>query len=185
MLSEIAVYLRSRFAHTHGDTLRMAVLCVFGACEHLWRHLGKAVTHVLKERTLNGRVRGVQDVPVSEDCLDILRRVLVANPSQRLNMTQIRAHRWFRGSLPPGALEMNKFLINGFGPMDEVSRSLAVMCLMDACGVPARGPMTLHSAYPRSNMAIIVKQFSRSSRQSLTAVCGQSAGCLRMSSPLM
>ncbi|KAK9834462.1 hypothetical protein WJX74_002218 [Apatococcus lobatus] len=59
------------------------------------------------------------DVPVSEDCLDILRRVLVANPSQRLNMDQIRAHRWFRGSLPPGALEMNKFLINGFGPMDE------------------------------------------------------------------
>ena len=61
-----------------------------------------------------------QEVPVSEDCLDMLRRVLVANPSQRLNMDQIRAHRWFRGSLPPGALEMNRFLINGFGPMDEV-----------------------------------------------------------------
>lgn len=117
----------------HGNMLTMAVLSIFGEFECAWCRSEQGCAACFERWKFNGRIWGLQDVPVSEDCLDILRRVLVANPSQRLNMTQIRAHRWFRGSLPPGALEMNKFLINGFGPMDEVGCKLAMIHSMDAC----------------------------------------------------
>ena len=39
---------------------------------------------------------------VSEDCSDLLRRLLVADPAQRLTMAQINVHPWFTTNLPGG-----------------------------------------------------------------------------------
>ena len=64
----------------------------------------------------------VQDVDVSADCLDILTRVLVAQPSSRMSMEQIKTHPWFLKGLPPGALEMNDFLLQGLANQEEVRR---------------------------------------------------------------
>ena len=63
----------------------------------------------------------VQDVDVSSDCLDILTRVLVAQPSARMSMEEIKTHPWFLKGLPPGALEMNDFLLQGLANQEEVS----------------------------------------------------------------
>lgn len=61
-----------------------------------------------------------QDVEVSADCLDILTRVLVAQPGERMSMDEIKTHRWFLKGLPPGALEMNDFLLQGLASQEEV-----------------------------------------------------------------
>ena len=58
---------------------------------------------------------------MSSECLDILKRVLVADPSRRIAMEEIKVHKWFTRGLPPGALEMNEFLLQGLSTMDDVS----------------------------------------------------------------
>ena len=57
---------------------------------------------------------------MSADCLDMLTRLLVAEPSARMSMGEIKVHRWFQRGLPPGALEMNDFLLQSLTDMDEV-----------------------------------------------------------------
>ena len=47
------------------------------------------------------------DIPISTPCHDLLRRLLVADPGQRLTMAQISAHPWFTTNLPADALAMN------------------------------------------------------------------------------
>lgn len=56
---------------------------------------------------------------VSPECLDMLKRVLIAEPAQRISMTEIKTHKWFTKGLPPGALEMNEFLLQGLSTMDN------------------------------------------------------------------
>ncbi len=51
------------------------------------------------------------EIPVSEDCRDLLLRLLVADPVQRLNMEDIQKHRWFRENLPARALNINDMCI--------------------------------------------------------------------------
>ena len=65
---------------------------------------------------------GSQEVEVSVDCLDILTRVLVASPGDRMSMDEIKTHAWFLKGLPPGALEMNDFLLQGLANQEEVSQ---------------------------------------------------------------
>lgn len=50
-------------------------------------------------------------VAVSADCRDLLARILVADPDQRLKVPQILAHPWFRRGLPEGVAEMNDRLV--------------------------------------------------------------------------
>ena len=57
---------------------------------------------------------------MSADCLDILTRLLVADPGARMSMAEIKVHRWFQRGLPPGALEMNDFLLQALTDMEEV-----------------------------------------------------------------
>ena len=64
---------------------------------------------------------------MSAECLDILTRVLVAPPSERMTMEEIKTHPWFLKGLPPGALEMNDFLLQGLANQEEVS-------WLDCCG---------------------------------------------------
>ena len=68
-----------------------------------------------------------QDVEVSADCLDMLTRVLVAAPPERMSMDEIKTHRWFMKGLPPGALEMNDFLLQGLANQEEV-RLISLAC---------------------------------------------------------
>lgn len=45
----------------------------------------------------------------------------MADPTRRISMEEIKTHKWFTRGLPPGALEMNEFLLQGLSTMDDVS----------------------------------------------------------------
>jgi len=63
----------------------------------------------------------MQNPRISSECLDMLKRMLVAEPAQRISMAEIKSHKWFTRGMPPGALEMNEFLLQGLSTMDAVS----------------------------------------------------------------
>lgn len=46
-------------------------------------------------------------VDISPLCHDLLRRMLVPDPDQRITMANIQRHKWFTTNLPPEALTMN------------------------------------------------------------------------------
>ncbi|KAK9810565.1 hypothetical protein WJX73_001103 [Symbiochloris irregularis] len=45
--------------------------------------------------------------PVSDQCKDLLRRILVADPAQRLQIPQLQQHPWYKQDLPPGLESFN------------------------------------------------------------------------------
>ncbi|CAK0784789.1 hypothetical protein CVIRNUC_007993 [Coccomyxa viridis] len=51
------------------------------------------------------------DVPVNPECVDLLLRILVADPAERLSIEDIKMHPWFLRDLPRGALDMNDFYL--------------------------------------------------------------------------
>lgn len=44
---------------------------------------------------------------ISDPCRDLISKILVANPTQRLSIAGVAAHPWFRQDLPEGSLEYN------------------------------------------------------------------------------
>jgi serine/threonine-protein kinase SRK2 len=48
-----------------------------------------------------------QHVKLSEECRDLLRRVLVADPTKRISLDEVYSHPWYAKNLPPGVREMN------------------------------------------------------------------------------
>jgi serine/threonine protein kinase len=62
----------------------------------------------------------VQEVPVSAECVDLVTRMLVADPLRRLTLDQVKIHPWFTTGLPPGALDMNDFLMTTTADLREV-----------------------------------------------------------------
>ena len=45
---------------------------------------------------------------VSEDCKDLMRRIFVANPTDRITMSEIQAHPWYQQNLPLGLATFNE-----------------------------------------------------------------------------
>ena len=50
-------------------------------------------------------------LPCSEGLRDLIARILVADPAQRLTLQQIQAHPWFTQGLEPGALQFNDAIV--------------------------------------------------------------------------
>ena len=48
---------------------------------------------------------------ISDPCRDMIERMLVSNPEQRISMSEIKRHPFFREGLPDGALGMNDCLL--------------------------------------------------------------------------
>lgn len=49
-------------------------------------------------------------VKISDECRDMMARILVAEPEKRISVQQIKAHPFFMKDLPPGVAEMNNHL---------------------------------------------------------------------------
>ena len=47
---------------------------------------------------------------ISADLKDLLYKIMVKDPTQRISMKGIMEHRWFQTDLPEGAMDMNKKL---------------------------------------------------------------------------
>jgi serine/threonine protein kinase len=54
--------------------------------------------------------------PVSDDAKDLMRRIMVSDPAQRLTIAQIQAHPWFQQDLPKGSLEYNDWALAAPSP---------------------------------------------------------------------
>lgn len=50
-------------------------------------------------------------IPLSSECKDLLSRLLVANPANRITLPEILQHPWYLQDLPPGVAEMNDELL--------------------------------------------------------------------------
>lgn len=75
----------------------------------------KLSQHDRLQRILHRIIKVDYDFPehaqVSAECRDLISKVLVANPAQRLTIRQIAAHPWFQTDLPPGSLEYNDWAL--------------------------------------------------------------------------
>lgn len=60
-----------------------------------------------------------QEVDVSEECKNLVMRMLVAEPSRRMGMDDIKEHPWFLQDLIPGVLSMNDLLLNSKASNDK------------------------------------------------------------------
>ena len=71
------------------------------------------------------------DVPVNPECVDLLLRILVADPAERLSIEDIKMHPWFLRDLPRGALDMNDFYLQAPPFLEQVwlQSSPFVACL--------------------------------------------------------
>lgn len=49
-------------------------------------------------------------------CIDMLKRILVADPAQRICMQDLQRHEWFLAALPQGADRMNDVFLANAGP---------------------------------------------------------------------
>ena len=96
---------------------------------------------------------------VSADCLDMLTKVLVAEPAQRLGMDDIKTHRWFVAGLPTGALDMNDFLLKGMDSQSTVGppRPLLPFLACMALSSPLCLPLTMR---PACDCCLIAPAFS-------------------------
>lgn len=52
----------------------------------------------------------MQTPEVSAECVDMIKRMLVADPEKRITMHEIKKHPFFLSGLPDGALDMNDTL---------------------------------------------------------------------------
>lgn len=67
---------------------------------------------------------------ISEGCRDLIQKLLVADPAQRLTIPGIFQHPWFLHDLPQGAITMNDRFVQakpvgpGFQPLESIEQNL-------------------------------------------------------------
>jgi serine/threonine-protein kinase SRK2 len=78
-------------------------------------------------------------IRVSDDCKDLLKKVLVADPAKRITVEGIYNHPWYCKNLPPGVKEMNdrpQPLPDGLQTVEQVT---AIVQESRKAGVPGYG----------------------------------------------
>lgn len=68
-------------------------------------------------------------IRLSEECRDLLKRVLVADPAKRITVDAIYNHAWYCKNLPPGVREMNdrpQPLPEGLQSVEEITKIVQV-----------------------------------------------------------
>lgn len=64
------------------------------------------------QRTLNVEFSVPQQLNISPEGRDLLRRILVRNPIERLTLQQVMQHSWFCSNLPAGVADMNARILS-------------------------------------------------------------------------
>uniref|UniRef100_A0A061SGY3 Serine/threonine-protein kinase SRK2 n=1 Tax=Tetraselmis sp. GSL018 TaxID=582737 RepID=A0A061SGY3_9CHLO len=101
------------------------------------RNYAKTIQRIMRvEYSFPGNVR------VSPDCVDLLTRMLVGDPSQRLTLPQIKAHPWFRRDLPRELMEESPRAQQHFRQSYEETRAIIHAAIAPG---PSPGPSSLLS----------------------------------------
>ncbi|GAA0154826.1 hypothetical protein Leryth_008237 [Lithospermum erythrorhizon] len=76
---------------------------------------------------------------VSEECRQLISRIFVADPTQRINMNEIRSHPWFLRNLPAEMMD-DTTLSNQFEEPDQPMQSLdTIMQIISEATIPPAG----------------------------------------------
>ena len=86
------------------------------AVHFLQRTLAVLASMLCAQRILGVEYQIPEDVQLSQDLENLLRRMLAADPCRRISVAEILATPWFREGLPPGVIEMNAQMPAGANP---------------------------------------------------------------------
>ncbi|XP_072513694.1 serine/threonine-protein kinase SIK1-like [Salminus brasiliensis] len=91
-----------------------------------------ATLPALKQRVTDGRFR----VPyfMSQECENLIRRMLAVDPAKRISVAQIKQHRWMQAD-PTAACQPSSDPHSPDGPLQPESYSEPVLSLMQALGI--------------------------------------------------
>lgn len=87
------------------------MLFVMLFCEYPFERPNDVKDHrrftLVLERVMNVQYSFPEGIPVSDECKDLLSKVLVGRPSKRYTIQQIQQHPWYLKDLPKGVIQMN------------------------------------------------------------------------------
>lgn len=93
-------------------------------------------------RTVQAQFTLPDSLNLSADCRELLCRMLVPKPTQRITLEEIKRHPWFVVDLPPGALDMNDVLLNESSSMTDYESMISAIvdeAVVDASQLQAYG----------------------------------------------
>lgn len=79
-------------------------------------------------------------VNISDECRDMLSKILVREPHRRITIEGLQSHPWYLKNLPPGVKEMNNNLIvphDGLQSVTEIKRIVQEASLLGTASAPA------------------------------------------------
>lgn len=94
------------------------------------------------ERTMEVRYSYPNDVRISDTCKDLLSRIFVVCPEERITMDEIRLHPWFQHNLPI-EIQQEKGLV-----LPDDSSSLGVQSLSETKSIIRQARLIVHSQAP-------------------------------------
>lgn len=99
--------------------------------------------HAMMQRTLNVEFSVPQQLNISPEGRDLLRRILVRNPIERLTLQQVMQHSWFCSNLPAGVADMNaRILSQADAVVHETWQDMqATECIVQEAMRPAKSPV--------------------------------------------
>ncbi|MQL71206.1 hypothetical protein Taro_003535 [Colocasia esculenta] len=95
-------------------------------------------------RILNVQYSIPENLHLSPECLDLIKRIFVDNPAMRITMPEIRNHKWFLKNLPADLMDEN-MMNHQFEEPDQPIQSLdEIMQIIAEATVPAAGTSGLN-----------------------------------------
>lgn len=80
-----------------------------------------------------------QSVPVSDDCKDLVSRILVGDPDRRITVQQILQHPWYLKGLPPGVIDMNTTCLSLQQDSSAMQTAEQIRNVVNAAKIPSSG----------------------------------------------
>ncbi|KAK4766381.1 hypothetical protein SAY87_008023 [Trapa incisa] len=96
------------------------------------------------QRILNVQYAIPENVHISPECHHLISRIFVADPAQRINMSEIRNHEWFRKNLPADLMEENMIMSQFQEPDQPMQSTEDIMRIISEATIPAVGANSLN-----------------------------------------
>lgn len=78
-------------------------------------------------------------VPVSQECKDLIARILVGDPDRRITVDQILQHPWYVKGLPPGVIQMNTTCLSLRQDSSSIQTTEQIRSVVNAAKIPSSG----------------------------------------------
>ncbi|KAK9811017.1 hypothetical protein WJX73_006755 [Symbiochloris irregularis] len=89
----------------------------------------KKRNQLVMQRTVNVQYEFPAHKPISDECRDLLARIFVADPGQRITVREIHHHPWFRHGMPPD-LDVDRYNEHWTTPTQSAERAASVRSIL-------------------------------------------------------